>query len=149
MDSPVRTSTRTLKDFGSRKVLIIDDDQDLLMSFKEYFEMEAYQVLTARNGMEALDLLATVDEKELPDLIFLDHMMPIMDGTGFSRSRRSVPRISQIPVVLTTASTKLRSLMDEVDADAYLEKPMSLDQIRNLSIQLIHKRQEAATGYLV
>lgn len=149
MALPVRPTTRTLKDFGSRKVLIIDDDHDLLESFKDYFEQEAYQVSTARNGKEALDFLASVEEKELPDLIFLDHMMPVMDGTGFSRSRKNVPRISRIPVVLTTASTKLRSLMDEVDADAYLEKPLNVDQIRNLSLNLIHRRQETPSGFLV
>ena len=130
-------------------MLIIDDDHDLLMSMKEYFEMESYEVLLARNGKDALDLLATVDEKNLPDLIFLDHMMPVMDGTAFSRSRKNVPRISHIPVVLTTASGKFRGLMDEVDAEAYLQKPVDLDQLQNLSMHFIHRRLEIPTGYLV
>jgi len=140
---------RTLKDFGSRRVLIIDDDHDLLMSFKEYFELEAYDVLLARNGKEALDLLDSTEEKMLPDLIFLDHRMPVMDGTGFSRSRKSHPRIKDIPVVLTSASGKMKSLMDEVDADAYLEKPLSLDHLQRLSLHFIHRRGETRTGFLV
>lgn len=140
---------RTLKDFGSRRVLIIDDDQDLLMSFKEYFELEAYEVLLARNGKEALDLLDSTEEKKLPDLIFLDHRMPVMDGTGFSRSRKSHPKIKDIPVVLTSAGGKMKSLMDEVDADAYLEKPLSLDHLQRLSLHFIHRRGETRTGFLV
>lgn len=145
----MRPTKRTLKEFGPRRVLIIDDDSDLLMSFKEYFELEAYEVLLARNGKEALDLLASVDEKSLPDLIFLDHMMPVMDGTAFSRTRRTVPKIKNIPVILTTASTQLRHLMHEVDADAFLQKPLDIDQIRDLSLNFIHRRSETAFGYLV
>lgn len=145
----VRTTARTLKDFGTRKVLIIDDDHDILMSFATYFELEDYQVLTARNGKEALDLLESVDEKELPDLIFLDHQMPVMDGSAFSRSRKQVPRIQNIPVVLTTASSRLSHLVGEVDADAYLAKPLSVDQLRNLSLRLIHQRQETRVGFFV
>ncbi len=130
-------------------MLIIDDDHDLLMCMKEYFEMESYEVLLARNGKDALDLLATVDEKNLPDMILLDHMMPVMDGTAFSRSRKNVPRISHIPVVLTTASGKFRGLMDEVEAEAYLQKPVDLDQLQNLSMHFIHRRLETQTGFLV
>lgn len=145
----MRPTKRTLKEFGPRRVLIIDDDTDLLMSIKDYFELEAYEVLLARNGKEALDLLASVDEKSLPDLIFLDHMMPVMDGTAFSRTRRSNAKIKDIPVILTTASTQLRHLMHEVDADAFLQKPLDIDQIRDLSLNFIHRRSETAFGYLV
>lgn len=145
----MRPTKRTLKEFGPRKVLIIDDDADLLMSFRDYFELEAYEVLLARNGKEALDLLASVDEKSLPDLIFLDHTMPVMDGTAFSRSRKNVPRIKDIPVVLTTASRQLRRIMEDVDADAFLEKPVDLDQIRDVSLNFIHRRRETAIGHLV
>lgn len=145
----MRTTKRTLKEFGPRRVLIIDDDADLLMSFKDYFEHEAYHVLLARNGKEALDLLANVDEKSLPDLIFLDHMMPVMDGSAFRRSQKNVPRIKDIPVVLTTASRQLNRIMDDVNADAFLEKPLDIDQLRDLSLHFIHRRQETALGHLV
>ncbi len=130
-------------------MLIIDDDHDLLMCMKEYFEMESYEVLLAGNGKDALDLLETVEEKNLPDLIFLDHMMPVMDGTAFSRSRKNVPRISNIPVVLTTASGKFRGLMDEVEAEAYLQKPVDLDQLQKLSMNCTNRRLESSVGFLV
>ena len=127
MDLPVRTSTRTLKDFGSRKVLIIDDDQDLLMSFKEYFEMEAYQVLTARNGMEALEVLARLAGPHgFPGIVITDLKMPVMDGLEFLARCLNID--ADLPVILISAFGEIAIAVEAMRTGAYdfIERPFDV-----------------------
>jgi CheY-like chemotaxis protein len=112
-----------------KSVLLIDDDIDLIDRFKDVFEMEDFNVFTASNGKEALDMLKTMPESELPDLIMLDYMMPIMNGEKFSQVRQNDPRLRKIPVVLMTANGDLMSIMKKVHVNAYLEKPMDIENV--------------------
>ncbi|MBD0346779.1 MAG: response regulator, partial [Coleofasciculus sp. Co-bin14] len=68
-----------MKDNGvrdSKQLLLIDDDPNLILLVKDYLEFRGYEVITAENGREALDIL----EQEVPDMIICDVMMPEMDG---------------------------------------------------------------------
>lgn len=114
-------------------LLVVEDQQDM----REYIckELsETYNVYAASNGKEALVLL----EKVLPHAIISDVMMPIMDGYTLCKEIKNNIIFSHIPVVLLTAQHQLASHLEGLQqgADAYLEKPFSLEllfaQIRNL-----------------
>lgn len=84
-------------------VLVIDDDDALRTSLQELLELDGFVVVTARNGREALDML---NSGELPALILLDFMMPVMNGTQFLALRQRDPRLRKIPVVILSAWTR-------------------------------------------
>src|SRR5690349_630685 len=101
-------------------VLVVDDEPRLVDVLRMNLEVEGYHVVSARNGVEALERLTT----DLPDLVVLDVMMPDMDGfTTLKRLRE----VSNVPVIMLTVrneeSDRIRGL--EIGADDYLTKPFS------------------------
>jgi len=84
-------------------VLLIDDDDALRTSLREFLELEGFAVVTASDGQKALDLLSG---GELPALILLDFMMPVMNGIQFLAVKRREPRLRNIPVVMLSAWTR-------------------------------------------
>jgi signal transduction histidine kinase/DNA-binding response OmpR family regulator/CHASE3 domain sensor protein len=84
---------------GRRKVLVVDDDIHTRQLFAAVLGAEGYQVRTARDGLEAFTGL----EQEVPDLILLDLMMPVMDGGTFLAALRRNPRYASLPVAVVTA----------------------------------------------
>jgi CheY-like chemotaxis protein len=103
------------------KILIVDD-QPLNV---DYLEQELsdldYQTISAANGKEALERVRA----ELPDMILLDIMMPVMDGFEALKNLKSEPAWRDIPVVIISAMTDLESVIKgiELGADDYLPKP--------------------------
>jgi CheY-like chemotaxis protein len=83
-------------------LLIIDDDRDLRDSLIDFFIIKGHEVHSAGNGREALEWLK--GRTTYPRLIFLDIVMPVLDGWGFLRERRGDPLISLIPVVVMSGS---------------------------------------------
>jgi CheY-like chemotaxis protein len=67
-----------------------------------------------------------VIEDELPDLVLLDYMMPIMNGQQFCHAKSQIPRLSHIPVVMMSASGNLVKVMDACETQGYMSKPMDL-----------------------
>jgi two-component system, chemotaxis family, chemotaxis protein CheY len=86
---------------GTVEVLIVEDDQDVCDAVSETLVDAGYAVLTAMNGALALSALRA--SNELPCLILLDLMMPVMDGERFLQEMGKDPRLSRLPVVLLTA----------------------------------------------
>lgn len=103
---------------GSYKVLVIDDDRDILKILKENLEMDGYEVFTAVLGKESFKLF----EGERIDLIILDLMLPDMDGVQICRTIRAK---SQVPIIMLTARDGLtdKVLGLESGADDYIVKP--------------------------
>lgn len=110
----------------AKKILTIDDDEDIRSSISDRLELEGFQTVWAKNGRVALDYLNATIDAELPDLILLDYMMPIMNGQEFCREKSKIKRLSQIPVVMMTAGGNLVNVMDKIDqnAEAYMSKPL-------------------------
>jgi len=109
-----------------QKILIADDERDIVDFIKYNLDKEGYSVLTAKNGTEALQL-----SKKNPDLILLDIMMPEMDGFEVVRALKKNPATAQIPVIFLTAKS---SEVDEVvglelGADDYITKPVSIPKL--------------------
>jgi CheY-like chemotaxis protein len=86
---------------GSQKtVLVVEDDLDIREAIREILADEGYQVFTAANGQEALDLLAEIP---VPRIVLLDLMMPVMDGHQFLERFRAQPIYAAVPVVVVSA----------------------------------------------
>ena len=103
---------------GKAKILLIDDDPDLVRATSSVLESKGYQVVAAEDGDVGLEKAAA----ERPDLILLDVIMPRMDGFEFLRRIRL--RSQHLPVVMLTtrASSTDRKRATELGADAYLVK---------------------------
>jgi CheY-like chemotaxis protein len=105
-------------------ILVVEDDDDLRDTICEVLAGEGIVVQAARNGVEALSLL---EKDDVPDLILLDLMMPVMNGWEFRSRQVADPRLAKIPVIVMSATERLA---DAAIADAaQLRKPMCLEQL--------------------
>ena len=100
------------------RVLICDDQPDIVNALKIYLKPEGYELLTAENGKEALELT----QKEQVDLILMDIMMPVMDGITATDKIRE---FSTVPIILLTAKSETEDVVLglNVGADDYITKP--------------------------
>lgn len=105
------------------KILVVDDEKNILELVRFNLEREGYQVLTSLDGKSALELAST----EIPDLILLDIMLPGMDGLEVCRELRQNPVTRDIPIVMLSAKADEldRVLGLEMGADDYITKPFS------------------------
>lgn len=107
---------------GKQKILIVDDEPDILELIEYNLKKEGYQVYSARNGQEAV----AEAKKTLPDLIVLDIMMPKMDGIEACRIMRTMPEFKNTFMVFLTARSEEYSEIAgfNVGADDYIAKPI-------------------------
>lgn len=107
-------------------ILIVEDDSDIRESLSDFLTYEGYQVHTVENGEEGLRYLSQNAEAKLPKLIFLDLMMPVMDGgTMLQRLQSDHPEV-QVPVVILSATVNKQITHNVV---AYMKKPVDLDDL--------------------
>ena len=111
----------------SKKLLLIDDDPNLILLVKDYLEFRGYQVMTAENGREALDIL----EQNIPDMIICDVMMPEMDGYALVNHIREEPRTNRIPVLFLSAKGQSQDRVKGLNqgADVYMVKPFEPEEL--------------------
>ncbi|HAL83337.1 MAG TPA: DNA-binding response regulator [Mucilaginibacter sp.] len=107
---------------NKQKILIVDDEPDILELIEYNLKKEGYQVFTARNGQEAV----AEAKRSLPDLIVLDIMMPKMDGIEACRIMRTMPEFKNTFMVFLTARSEEYSEIAgfNVGADDYIAKPI-------------------------
>jgi CheY-like chemotaxis protein len=105
-------------------VFVIEDDVDTRDMLKRFLELEGFQVEMAANGQQALERLHAGMQ---PCVILLDLMMPVMDGWQFRQQQARDRELAEIPVIVVSAAGRNR--MTDIDADAYLTKPVDLDQL--------------------
>lgn len=105
-----------------QKILLVDDEQDILEFLSYNLKKEGYSVFTANNGKEAI----TVAKKVTPDLIILDVMMPDMDGIETCRGLREIPELKNVMIAFLTARNEDYSQIAgfDVGADDYINKPI-------------------------
>ena len=108
----------------SKKILLVDDEPDIVTSVKARLEAGGYQVIVAVDGQQALESV----RKEIPDLIILDLMLPKIDGYKVCRLLKFDDKYKHIPIFMFTARAQEsdRKLGEEVGADAYILKPFEL-----------------------
>ncbi len=112
-----------------KKILIVDDEEDLRVVLTFRLESAGFEVITAHNGMEALK----VAKKESPDLVLLDVMMPFIDGYEVCEILKSGQDTEKIPIIILTAKKTVGD-MDHafrVGADDFMSKPYDSGELIN------------------
>jgi CheY-like chemotaxis protein len=108
-----------------KRVLVVDDDEDMQDLLREALETEHYEVTVAKNGLDALGEV----EKAVPDLILLDLMMPRMDGSQFTRELHERGFASSIPIIVVSADVNAKQKVEQMGADSYITKPFDLHRL--------------------
>jgi CheY-like chemotaxis protein len=105
------------------RVLVVDDSPFMVRLVTYILEEAGYETVSAENGKAALDLMSG----DLPDLVFLDTMMPQMDGLETLRAIRADPQTRDVPVLMLTAKTQAEDyrVAEEAGANGYLTKPFN------------------------
>jgi CheY-like chemotaxis protein len=106
-----------------KKILVVDDEFDILTTWRLVLEMEGYEVSTATNGRSALDAARS----NAPDLVITDWMMPHMDGVELIRQLAANDTLGRVPVILMSAAANAPKL-EHPDAQFH-RKPMSIDDL--------------------
>ena len=110
-----------------KKILIVDDEQDIVESLKFVLEASDYVCYCAYNGEDGLRLAKEI----IPDLMILDVMMPKINGFKISRLLKFDNKYKDIPILMVTARTQEEDKLigEETGADEYITKPFELDDI--------------------
>lgn len=108
-------------------VLVVEDDFDVLHAIATILEDAGYEVLCAANGAEALRKLG--DRQGQCDLIFLDLLMPVMNGWDFRHKQKQTPAFAGIPVVLMSAGAHMATVSGDLEAAGYLTKPVDINDL--------------------
>jgi DNA-binding NarL/FixJ family response regulator len=119
---------KELNDGEQRRLMLVDDDPNLILLVRDYLEFRGYEVITAENGVEALKLLQNND---VPDLIICDIMMPEMDGYTLVKIIRDDPQTNWIPVLFLSAKGQSQDKVKGLNtgADVYIVKPFEPEEL--------------------
>lgn len=120
-------------------ILLIEDDAAIRMAAQEVLEAEGYSVLCASNGQEGLNHLRQQHHQpDLPDLILLDIMMPVMNGWEFRQEQKLLDReLSQIPVIVLSADNRIEKKAQDMGVSAYVKKPIDLDALLKTILHIL------------
>jgi len=109
------------------KILVVEDNEDIRDAVAESLEDAGYGVWLAANGAIAMNALR--ESNDLPCLILLDLMMPVMDGAEFLQKMRSDPRLSALPVVVVTADGSAITKAITLGTHGGMRKPVQLNEL--------------------
>jgi two-component system response regulator VicR len=106
-----------------KKILIVDDEADVVEVIEMLLKSEAYDVLKAYDGKEALGIL----EDDTPDLVILDIMMPEIDGVEVCRRMRKLEKMKEVPIIMFSAKLSAQDKKNSFDAgaDGFITKPFN------------------------
>jgi len=133
----------------SKKILIVEDEHDILQLVKLYLEKEGFRTLTATTGMEGLQQV----KQKNPDLVVLDLMLPEIDGLEVCKRLRSAPETAMLPIIMLTAKAEESDTVVglELGADDYVTKPFSpktlVARIKALFRRLERKPDDSPAQY--
>lgn len=116
------------------KILLVDDEPAMVTLMRFVLEKSGHAVTEAHHGLEALAALGVQPDNpaaELPDVVLLDVMMPIMDGLAAAQAMSRHPRASKVPILVVTAKGDLRALFEALPQVAgFFQKPFDPKQLR-------------------
>ncbi|SHF95242.1 two-component system, OmpR family, alkaline phosphatase synthesis response regulator PhoP [Flavobacterium segetis] len=142
-----RTIFDTFMKKKNTKILLVDDEPDILEIVGYNLAQEDYQIFTATNGTEAIEIA----KKVIPDLIIMDVMMPEMDGMEACENIRKIPELSNVLITFLTARSEDYSQVAGFDAgaDDYITKPIKpkllVSKVKALLRRLTEKDQNSET----
>lgn len=118
-----------------KKILIVDDEPNIVMTLEYAFRKQGFEVFIARDGSEALDIL----KNAIPDVIILDIMMPNVDGYETLKNIKENKKMENTKVVFLTAKNKASDIEKglKLGADKYLTKPFSIKKIVSEILELL------------
>ncbi|MEN8815628.1 MAG: response regulator [Nonlabens sp.] len=110
-----------------KKLLIVDDEPNIVMSLEYAFQKQGYNVFIARDGSEALVIM----EREIPDLVVLDIMMPQVDGYETIEIIKKNPAFAKAKIIFLSAKSKAADIEKglSLGADLYFTKPFSVKKL--------------------
>lgn len=120
-----------------KRILVIEDEPDLVQMMKIRLEANGYEVLTAYDGVEGLERAL----KEHPDLIILDLMLPKMDGYKVLSLLKQDAQLGKVPIALFTARAQEEDIKRglQAGADAYIRKPFQAEELLGTIRSLLSK----------
>ena len=115
------------KKADKKKILVVDDEPNIVQTLQDRLEMNEYRVFTAHNGREGLDKF----EREKPDVILLDVIMPVMDGLEMLETLRKRPDGQDISIIMLTARSQTQDIAraNACGIDDYIVKPFDLSEL--------------------
>jgi two-component system alkaline phosphatase synthesis response regulator PhoP len=118
-----------------KKILIVDDEPNIVMALEYSFKKNNFEVFIARDGQEALDILKT----QLPDVILLDVMMPQVDGFATLEQIKKNESLNHCKVVFLSAKNKESDIEKglSLGADLYMTKPFTIKKVMEQINQLL------------
>lgn len=118
-----------------KKILIVDDEPNIIMSLEYTFKKNNYEVFIARDGQEALDIV----KSSFPDVIILDVMMPMVDGYATLEQIKKDENLKHTKVIFLSAKNKASDIEKglSLGADAYLTKPFSIKNVVDKVYELV------------
>ena len=114
----------------AKKILVVDDEPNIVEVITSRLKANNYEVIAAFDGEEAVELT----EKEKPDLIILDLMLPKMDGYQVCNQLKTNQGLKDIPIIMLTSRGKADEIKKGIDkgADAYLTKPFNWEKLAGI-----------------
>jgi two-component system, OmpR family, alkaline phosphatase synthesis response regulator PhoP len=127
---------------SSGRVLVVDDERPIVMVIETNLKIAGYEVLTAYNGRDALELVRS----RRPDLVLLDVVMPEMDGWETVKQIRGddEPKVASTPIVMLTALDRDRDILRgyEYGVDIYLTKPFEPEELLEIVARVLEAKEE-------
>lgn len=122
-----------------KKILLVDDEQDIVETLKFVLESEGYTCFCAYNGEDGLKLAKEI----VPDLMVLDVMMPKINGFKISRLLKYDAKYKNIPIIMLTARSQEsdKQIGEETGADVYITKPFDLDEVLSTVKRLLNEKE--------
>ena len=144
-DLEVSAAKEEAEESSSKELMLLGEDNQELRSFLRSIFASTYRVVEASDGMEGWSKAL----KYLPDIIISDVMMPEKDGIEMTRELRADMTTSHIPIILLTAKTNIQSKIEgmELGADAYIEKPFSVEYLQACASNLIQNREKLRQAF--
>ena len=130
----------------NKKILIVDDDRDLTHILRVHFESQGYDVILAGNGKEGVDLATS----QVPDLIVMDIMLPVMDGLEATRLIREHPNTHSTPILAMTAKVTEQDKKDcfQSGCNDHIGKPFTARQLTASIERLLNPKGTSDTAQL-
>ena len=121
---------------GAKRVLLVDDDAEILESMRTVLESRGYEILVARDGNQGL----VMAEEEEPDLVVLDMMMPKRSGfLVLEKLRRSRPVPIRVIMITANEGSRHKAYAEMLGVDDYIRKPFAMDRLLDSVDRLLTK----------
>ncbi len=130
------------KKTSKTKIMVVDDEPNIVQTLQDRLEMNEYEVVTAGNGKEGLEKF----EEEHPDVILLDVIMPIMDGHEMLEALRKRPAGQNVSVIMLTARSQTQDIAraNACGIDDYIVKPFDLSELLEKIESVVEHRSAVA-----